>query len=513
MSGTNIPTGEWDTMMDGEAHAQWKNWSTYGENLNVSTAGDIKLHGGEQYSGAASGYYQTSYTEGSGRAATASATSYPAPANFSSGMSFETTPMELVLEPFSFRSTRNKDQDSQQKWVREEGERGMVKIIATADKNLCLTVRLKGIYSRMPYKLYCELAQGDTRLTIGKSQLDAKTGMLECGEFPATASVGELQLEVKFIEPTYRHKNLILQFRAVPSEFCVRNREISDEVMRLTCSAKTNEIEVISSTSWRNRYSQSQTTMDRGSTSAATDSKEDAKDGAMVAQISRLRETAEREIKVPEAREIWLGQNWVSRVGWRVFLNVLKHKLGLESYVELDFLKHCVGGDAAETVEREIDVFDFNKIFVNLRSRTQISKEGITEIYHQYFKHSWFCGWSQDEYIQRKLKPKEIGCFLIRFSNRSNFCAMVVKVREEAEPEDMFLKYLLKFDENEQSYSIIYDSPSRSTNTNPSFSSLLELVEFYYENPVPHVELNLCLKPTNWEFVRLDYGFADAEAE
>ena len=124
---------------------------------------------------------------------------------------------------------------------------------------------------------------------------------------------------------------------------------------------------------------------------------------------------------------------------------------------------------------------------------------------------SWFCGWSQDEYIQQQLRDKDIGSFLIRFSNRRSFCALVVKVSQSREPEDMFCKYLVKFDESRKTYQILFDSGMGKTGNHPSFNALDKLVEYYYNNPIPHKDQSIRLRPTRIGYVPLDYGLGAGE--
>ena len=110
--------------------------------------------------------------------------------------------------------------------------------------------------------------------------------------------------------------------------------------------ARSQEIEVISSTSWRNRYNpQPPTSSSSSGSSVKVEGGDDSNSARhpLSARFQELRQQAEKSIEVPEAREMWLQQGWVSRIGWRVFLNFVKSHFKLDEYVDTDFLKHCIG--------------------------------------------------------------------------------------------------------------------------------------------------------------------------
>jgi len=208
---------------------------------------------------------------------------------------------------------------------------------------------------------------------------------------------------------------------------------------------------------------------------------------------------------------LWEKQKWFpgQRVTWHVFLNAFRDFFTIRDGVDLGFLKHCVGGTSAESIPSQgIGVSEFNLIFNHLGEVTTLDASGIHSIYDALFQHSWFCGWSEDKYIQQELAEKDVGSFLVRYSKQNSSFSLVVKMSPHASKEQ-FSKYLIEqktvpADPNTDSKAKLMYTLSWSKAKFP-FDSLGELLNHFYSHHLPHSTLHVVLKPTTISFGDLAY--------
>jgi len=374
------------------------------------------------------------------------------------------------------------------KWVRRK-EGGI--IVATANKNFLLRVHITDL-SQKAALLFCGLPSGTTGVVVNQRELDRTLRVFPCGELGGLSPSSSIDLHFRFTEPTYRHPNLELEFLLVRADAplpAVPNlAQVHEEAVLSAC---TDPIEVISSTTWRNRYenssSDSPLNPSSGSSSrgGSTGSSSLAVSAATrAAQTASVKE-AEAVIQQPIARKLWLDEQWHKKVEWRIFTQTVARRFSLSSP---DWLKNCIGGDAASTLEPFLGIDDYNQLWNNLATATVLTPAGLRRIEQQFFCYLWFCGFGDDRYMQNRLRKMPRGCFLVRFSQRGNGqLAIVVKnVEGEATEADAapqssgpgpFLKYLIKFSAVD-GYEIAQGPKT------PAFHKLGDLIEYYCVEPL-----------------------------
>jgi hypothetical protein len=119
---------------------------------------------------------------------------------------------------------------------------------------------------------------------------------------------------------------------------------------------------------------------------------------------------------------------------------------------------------------------------------------------------SWFCGWSQDPYIQRELAPKKVGSFLVRYSNsRESSYSLVVKVATQGAPQQMFTKYMIaKKTIRDHTLPHTTGFSLATTQETPIFSSLEDLLYYYFSHSIPNFD-DVMLLATALDFGQLTY--------
>ncbi|MDP2434921.1 MAG: SH2 domain-containing protein [archaeon] len=439
----------------------------------------------------------------------------------------------IVIGPFVSVAPRN---DAQRVWVgRSSTDPALLTI--TQGKKFKITISLTNNAPGRAHQLYCAIRSArETSLKLMNKQV--------CSGKIAPCDVIETEktFDISFEHSTYLQAPLRLCFFILEPSHMLRSDDTLEKLEALDMpifksKAQTEEIEVITSTTWRNRY------RPEGPVSSTVQSSHPAAAGASSSSSpAPMKSSITPGVPLPRtaypaplspggypssplpispllgtpvgdhrASPVQWIDAWSNPVPWRNAIQSVQERTRAQN--DLNWLRYCVGQKVALNIEQQsvISKRDFETIFTNLWHRVgPLDGSMLDGLYDQLFSNGWFCGFESDPFITSFLADRPIGSFLVRFSSTSgpDPFAYTLAVKTQMSPPNYF-KTRITVDPNQRTYSILDDVV-----TTQRFYSLKDLITHHMHHPIqrgqpnqPPVEIPLLIT-TSLEGTPLEYGSA-----